>query len=106
MTTMTFKETPEVLRELSAIIRQHGTCAPMALEMVAEVIDAHLAKGAQVPDEMKSLYEAASKGFHTSESFGPDHKYWHVSKFQSLEELHAFIDAWTRTMLLAKVDFT
>ena len=56
----------------------------------------------QVREELTDLYLAASKGFHISESCGPDNKYWHVSKFRSLEELHAFSDAWTKAMLFEK----
>jgi hypothetical protein len=51
---------------------------------------------------MIDLYRSASKGFHTSESCGPDGKYEHVSKFQSLADLHAFTDAWTKAMLSAQ----
>lgn len=50
---------------------------------------------------MIDLYRSASKGFHTSESCGPDGKYEHISKFQSLADLHAFADAWTKAMISA-----
>lgn len=49
--------------------------------------------------ELSELYEAASKGFHISETCGPDKKYWHVSKFQTMAELHAFEDAWRKAMI-------
>lgn len=52
--------------------------------------------------ELDDLYDAASKGFHISETCGPDKKYWRVSKFQTLSELHAYEDAWRKAMLTVR----
>ena len=49
--------------------------------------------------EFSELYEAASKGFHISETCGPDGKYHRISKFQTLAELQAFEDAWRKAMI-------
>jgi len=48
--------------------------------------------------KLRELYDAAGKGFHISETCGPDGKYWHVSKFPDMASLHAFVDAWTAVM--------
>lgn len=48
--------------------------------------------------KLRELYDAAGKGFHISETCGPDGKYWHVSKFPGMASLHAFVDAWTDVM--------
>jgi len=54
-------------------------------------------------NQLRDLYEAASKGFHTSETCGPDGKYLHVIKFQNMTDLHAYEDAW-RTVMVAVRD--
>jgi hypothetical protein len=54
------------------------------------------------PRPSAALYAAASKGFHVSETCGPDGKYWHVSKFPSMDDLFAFEDAWRKTMIAAR----
>lgn len=43
MSSMTLGQASDALRGLAEIIREHGTCAPMAVEHVADAIDAHLA---------------------------------------------------------------
>lgn len=48
---------------------------------------------------MQNLYDAAAKGFHTSESCGPDGEYMHVSKFKTLQDLQDFHRAWTDAMV-------
>lgn len=40
------------------------------------------------------LYDTAAKGFHVSETCGPEGRFNRVSKFQSLQELHDFEHAW------------
>jgi len=50
-----------------------------------------------------AFYDASAKGFHISETCGPDGKYHAVSKFQTLADLHAFEDA-RRTLLIAERD--
>lgn len=63
----------------------------------------------QSPDSHKdgsdatAFYDASAKGFHISETCGPDGKYHAVSKFQTLADLHAFEDA-RRTLLIAERD--
>lgn len=52
---------------------------------------------------VQAFYDAAAKGFHISEASGLDGKYWHVSKFKTLADLHAFEDA-RRVLLLAERD--
>ncbi len=52
--------------------------------------------------ELRVLHQAASKGFHTSETCGPDGKFLHVSRFPTLSDLHAYDDAWTKAMLKAQ----
>lgn len=47
---MTLEQIPEALRGLAKVIRQHGTCAPMALEKLAADMDAHLSQPAQAVD--------------------------------------------------------
>lgn len=55
---------------------------------------------AGVPDaDLRALYDAASNGFHISETCGPDGKYHHVIKFRSMDLLHAYEDAWIKVML-------
>jgi hypothetical protein len=51
------------------------------------------------PSAHSVLFEAAAKGFHTSETCGPEGSYTHVCRFQSIEDLHAFEDAWRSVML-------
>ena len=48
------------------------------------------------------LYDAASKGFHTSESCGPEGKYLRIIKFRSLDDLHTYEDAWTKAMVAVR----
>lgn len=48
------------------------------------------------------LYDAAAKGFHLSETYGPDGKYHHVSRFRSLSDLQNFEDAWRRAMMTVR----
>lgn len=55
-----------------------------------------------VSDEMRELYAAASKGFHTSESSGADLYYTHKSKFHTLKDLQDFSAAWTKAMLASR----
>lgn len=57
---------------------------------------------AVVSDEMRELYAAASKGFHTSESSGADSYYTHKSKFHTLKDLQDFSAAWTKVMLASR----
>jgi len=44
------------------------------------------------------LYEAAAKGFHLSETCGPEGKFNRIIKFQTLPDLHAFEGAWRAAM--------
>ncbi len=57
--------------------------------------------GWKVPNVFAKLYEAASKGFHMSESCGPESLYMHKSKFPTLQDLFDFEDAWRKAMLSA-----
>lgn len=43
MSSLTLGQASDALRGLAKVIREHGTCAPMAVEHVAEAIDAHIA---------------------------------------------------------------
>ena len=69
------------------------------IDAIKRYIDTHQSSAPVVGDEMASLYNAASVGFHTSESCGTDRKYLHKISFQSLEALHAYEDAWTKAMV-------
>lgn len=68
----------------------HGTPQPAQADTTA---------GAHGVGDAAKLYDAAAKGFHTSQSYGPDKQYLHVIKFSSLESLHAYEDAWTKVMV-------
>lgn len=48
------------------------------------------------------LYDAAAKGFHVSETCGPEGKFNRVSKFQSIHDLHAFEDAWRTALTVVR----
>jgi len=52
-----------------------------------------------VGDELASLYDAASVGFHISESCGPERKFLRITSFPSLDALQAYEDAWTEAMV-------
>jgi hypothetical protein len=49
-----------------------------------------------------ALYEAAAKGFHTSESCGTEGRYLHKIAFRSLEELQTYEREWTRFMVAVR----
>lgn len=53
-------------------------------------------------DAVREIYDAAAKGFHTSETNGAERKYLHVIRFQSIEDLHGYEDAWTAAMVKAR----
>lgn len=53
-------------------------------------------------DLLKDLYKAASKGFLTSETCGPDGKYLYVCKFRNMDDLNAYEDAWRAAMLAVR----
>lgn len=53
-------------------------------------------------DAVREIYDAAAKGFHTSETNGEERKYLHVIRFQSIEDLHGYEDAWTAAMVKAR----
>lgn len=53
-------------------------------------------------DAVRDIYDAAAKGFHTSETNGAERKYLHVIRFQSIEDLHGYEDAWTAAMVKAR----
>lgn len=71
------------------------------LETAADKLTATL-QGERSMGELRALYEAASAGFHTSVSYGPENKYQHIAKFRTLEELFKFENAWLKAMALAK----
>lgn len=101
--TPTFTEPMEALRFLSGRFKYAGVGHAVA-KSYARDIDAILAKhtaAAGAVPEVTALYQAAANGFHITETCGPDKKYWHVSKFRSMADLHAFDDAWRATMLAA-----
>lgn len=56
----------------------------------------------QDAEDAARLYTAAEKGYHISETCGPESKYWFVSKFRTMEDLHAFTDAWHALMFAAR----
>lgn len=75
------------------------------MEGSAEDLEAALAR--QEADKtlgqvLRELYESAAKGFHILETCGPDGKYWKVSQFRSMADLHAYDDAWTRAMIAVR----
>jgi hypothetical protein len=49
-----------------------------------------------IDPDLRALYDAAQKGFHTSES---GDGYRHVSKFRTLEDMQEYGRAWTRAMI-------
>lgn len=49
--------------------------------------------------DASAMYDAAAKGFHTSETNGAESRYVHVIKFRSIEDLHAYEEAWTAAMV-------
>lgn len=66
-------------------------------------LGAHVATTPQPSaDAVREIYDAAAKGFHTSETNGAERKYLHVIRFQSIEDLHGYEDAWTAAMVKAR----
>lgn len=53
-------------------------------------------------DHLKDLYKAASKGFLTSETCGPDGKYLYVCRFRNMDDLNAYEDTWRAAMLAVR----
>lgn len=49
--------------------------------------------------DASAMYDAAAKGFHTSETNGAESRYVHVIKFRSIEDLHAYEEAWIAAMV-------
>ncbi len=78
-------------------------CFDATFTYTAEQMDSMLEKHRPSSDKAcASIYKAASKGFHVQETCGPDGKYLYVSRFQSLEDLHAFHDALLKVMQAGK----
>lgn len=53
---------------------------------------------------LRPIYAAASKGFHITETCGPESKYHHVIKFRTLGDLHGYEDAWRAAMIASRGD--
>ena len=89
----------QVVREMRAW-RDAQDYPSAQLNNWAVAIDAHesRARPASAANEMAALYEAASKGFHVSESCGPEGKYLYVSRFKSLSDLQDYSHAWSEAM--------
>ena len=54
---MTLAEVPGALRGLAKVIREHGTCAAMAIEHVADAVDAHLAGATESDAQLTVMIE-------------------------------------------------
>lgn len=79
-----------------------GADAESAQSVVAILEGVLAQQPAAVDGAIQELFETASKGFHISETCGPDAKYWHISKFRTMTDLHTYSDAWRAVMRLAK----
>lgn len=110
---MTPTITPEALeRAIKAARIAHyektGACGPVIADAIRAGILAALPElqaapaAAGVPDALSDLYVSASRGFHITETCGPEGKYHHISKFRSIADLHAFADAWRAAMISAR----
>jgi hypothetical protein len=113
-----YADLPEKVRALAqpasggdervGLVRQEGGNGPVVYWEPRTLYGTKLPDGASlytrpaaeaVPEGVvRELYDAASRGFHISETCGPESKYLHISKFRSMEDLHAFSDAWTAVM--------
>jgi hypothetical protein len=92
------------LRGLMKLVGHEWEEALTASEQ-ADVIAEHINNLSAAPaarpsgDLLANLYAAASKGFHTSTTFGPDKLYHHTSRFESLADLQDYAAAWTKAMV-------